>query len=629
MEKDRRPAEPNRARMALVRRGPFVVSILALAAGVLAPLPAGAQKPTSQATEYSPYEREAIDAALRERGLEIDRAPEGKTIGRIDTVRLEVLEPRDPGPELLKKVPILSPIGEYVPKSSLNWLHVLSKDYIIRRELLLREGDRYVQVLIDETARNMRGRMPLQVSLIVIVPVKAKEPGIVDLLVITKDIWSLRLSFDIAVTPGGLENLIIVPQETNFLGLHHTAQTRFQMQPETFTLGVGYKVPRFGYSWIGASASASVFVNRRRFEPEGSSLGASIGQPLYSTRTDWAWDADVGYTVGVARRYSNAQVFLFDSRRTAERDRIPFEYKSRSFSASAGVTRSFGWGLKNNFSLTFNASTADYETFDLSRFDPVAVADFRRRALPTSESRVYPALGWRTFRTDFLRTLDITTLSLQEDFRLGHDVSASIYPVIRALGSSRDLIGVSAKGGYAVALGEGLAGGSISTFAEIQDGVITDGSVSGAFGAVTPRIFGWGRIVMNTSFTNRYKNYLNSRTFIGGEDRLRGYPTAFFVGKDTIFFNIEYRSRSVEILKAQLAGVAFFDAGDAAYGFDMLRAKQSVGFGLRALFPQVNRNVFRIDVAFPLKRGPFPETGSPLPVDPFGFYFAFDHAFGP
>jgi len=609
--------------------GAFVLASVVCVVGLLLAVPAGAQKPTSQATEYSPYEREAIRDALKERGVHIDPAPEGKTIGKIDLVRLEVLEPRDPGPELLQPVPILSPVGHYVKKRHLNALHSLSKEYIILRELLLRQGDPYVQVLMDETARNMRARMPLQVSLVVIVPVKSAEPGKVDLLVITKDIWSLRLSFDIAVTPGGVENLIIVPQETNFLGLHHTAQTRFQMQPETFTFGVGYKIPRFGYSWIGAGGSAAIFVNRRKLEPEGSSIALSAGQPLYSTRTEWAWDADIGYTVGVARRYSNAQVFLFDSPRTRERDFIPFEYKSRSFSASAGVTRSFGWGFKNNFSLTANASVAEYDTFDLSAYDRAAAEDFRRRALPTSESRVYPAIGWRTFTTNFLRTLDINTLALQEDFRLGHDISATIYPVARALGSSRDVIGISAKAGYALAFGDGLAGGSVTTFAESQDGIITDGSIGGSFGAVTPRIFGWGRIVMNASFNNRYKNYLNARTFIGGEDRLRGYPTAFFFGKDTVFYNIEYRSRSIEILKAQIGGVAFFDAADAANGFDMLRAKQSVGVGVRALFPQVNRNVLRIDVAFPLKRGPFPETGSPVPVDPFGFYFSFDQAFSP
>ncbi len=591
--------------------------------------PVQAQQPSSRTTEYSAYEREAIHKALEERGLEIDRAPEGKTIGRIDIVRLEVLEARDPGPELLRPVPLLSPVGKYVTKPMLNSLHALSRPYIIRRELLLNEGDTYVQVILDEVARNMRTRMPLQVSLIVIVPVKSQEPDKVDVLVITKDIWSLRLSFDIAATPGGLENLVLVPQETNFLGLHHTVQTRFQMQPAAMTFGVGYRVPRFGYSWVGAGASAGVFLNRARGELEGSSLSASIGQPLYSTRSEWAWDVDAGYSVGVARRYSNAQVFLFDSRRTEARDKIPFEYKSRSFSASASVTRSFGWRIKNNFTLAFNATSASYDTFDLSRFNPEAVEDFRQRALPTSENRVYPSLGWRTFTTNFLRTLDVNTLSLQEDFRLGHDVSVSVYPVPKALGSTRDIIGISGKAGYSVPIGDGLAGASVSTFAEFHEGVRTDASVGGALGVVTPRIFGWGRIVMNGSFLNRYRNYLNARAFIGGEDRLRGYPTAFFFGKDTIFYNIEYRSRGFELLKAQFSGVAFFDVGDAAQGFDMLRAKQSVGVGLRALFPQVNRNVLRFDVAFPLKRGPFPETGSLLPVDPVGFYFAFDQAFGP
>src|SRR5262249_36997275 len=118
-------------------------------------------KPTSQTGEYSPYEKEAINAALKELNLEIDPSPEDKVIGAVTDVRLEVLEPRDPGPELLKPIPILSPLGHVVTKPMLNWLHVLTKDWIIRRELLLKEGDPYVQVVVDETARNMRGRMPV------------------------------------------------------------------------------------------------------------------------------------------------------------------------------------------------------------------------------------------------------------------------------------------------------------------------------------------------------------------------------------------------------------------------------------------------------------------------------------
>jgi hypothetical protein len=463
----------------------------------------------------------------------------------------------------------------------------------------------------------------------ILVPVKGSAPDKVGLLVITKDTWSLRLSFDVAVTPGGVENFLLVPQETNLFGWQHTVSTRFQYQPETYTFGVSYTVPRFDTTWIGAATGASITLNRRTGEPEGSGASLSVGQGLYSTRTEWAWSTAASYAVGVARRYVNARVATFDSRATpGVLDNIPTEYKSGTYAASAAVTRSFGWGFKNNFSLSMNASKVNVSTFDLSAYDPRAAADFIQRFVPVGESRVYPAISWATFSNDYLRTLDINTLALQEDYRLGHDVSATFYPVSKTLGSTRELVGVSARAGYAVAMGDGLAAASVSTFAENEGSTITDASVSAGLTAVTPRV-GLGRFVMNTSFVNRFKNYLRARTITGGDDRLRGYPSNFFFGKDAVFYNLEFRSTSVEILKCALGGVAFYDVGDTAQGFDMLRAKQSVGVGLRALFPQVNRMVFRADLAIPLKRGPFPETGITTPVDPVGFFFSFGQAFGP
>jgi len=605
--------------MAAVRRRSGIAGLIGVLL-LLAPVGARAQRPTSQTGEYSTYEKETIKRALAATGAVIDPAPEGKIVERIDTLRLEVLEDRDPVPEEVIGIPA---------RKIANSLHVVTRDFVIRRESLLHEGDAYVQILVDETARNMRARMPVQVSVVIILPVKGTAPDKVGLLIITKDIWSLRLSFDVAVTPGGVESLLILPQETNLFGWQHTAQTRFQYQPETYTFGFGYKVPRFGTSWIGASAGASITLNRRTGEPEGSAASIAVGQGLYSTRTEWAWGADASYAVGVARRYVNARVATFDSTQTPNvLDGIPNEYKSRSVGASIGVTRSFGWGFKNNFSITMNAAKSQVERFDLSRFNQAAANDFVQRFVPVGEDRVYPAISWATFSNDYLRTIDINTLALQEDYRLGHNFSASFYPISKALGSTRDVLGVSASGGYGLALGDGLVAASATVGAEDENGRLTDASVSGGLTAVTPRL-GVGRIVMNASFVNRFQNYLRGRTITGGDDRLRGYPSNFFFGKDAYFYNIEFRSTSVEILKCALGGVVFWDSGDAAQGFDNLNPKQSIGFGIRALFPQVNRLVFRADLAFPLQRGPFPETGIPTPVDPVGFFFSFGQAFGP
>ena len=640
-----------------------VASAVLLAAFACAGAARAQDKPVSKSTEYSPYEKEAIKDAVDQLHAEIDPAPEGKIIERIDIVRLDVIEDRDVhflaclhGAEDLVGAakcdrPDVAAASDV--RKLANAIHYTTRDSIIRREMLLGVGDRWEQVTIDEIARNLRARMPVQVSLVIIVPVRGSAPGKVGAVVITKDIWSLRVSYGLSVTPGGLEDLLLVPQETNLLGLQHTLSTRFRYQPESYTLGVGYSVPRFGTSWIGASASANIFINRRSNSPEGSSMSASVGQPLYSTRTEWAWSGSAGYTVGVSRLYSNAAVagFSFDPTPPppvrgakdplpGDETLIPVQYRTSTVTASIGATRSFGWALKNNFNLSLNASRSAVRGIGLDALDPRAVDAFRTRFFPVGEDRVYPSLTWATFRNDYLRTLDIGTLALQEDYRLGHDVSVTVYPVLSAIGSTRDLVGVTARAGYAIPVSDGFIGASVSTVAEedLGQSTVTDANVGASFTAVTPRI-GFGRIVMSTSFLNRYRNYLNGLTTTGGGDRLRGYPSNFFIGKDAYFYNIEFRSTSKRVLFSEVGAVAFYDAGDAATGFDNLTPKQSVGAGLRVLFPQVNRLVTRFDVALPLNRGPFPNTATCSattdaaararcqPVDPVGFNITVDQAF--
>jgi hypothetical protein len=68
-----------------------------------------------------------------------------------------------------------------------------------------------------------------------------------------------------------------------------------------------------------------------------------------------------------------------------------------------------------------------------------------------------------------------------------------------------------------------------------------------------------------------------------------------------------------------VGGALFFDAGDAFDDGTRIQPKSSAGFGVRTLFPQLDRHVFRFDVAFPLVRG--------ADEPPIGFYAAFEHAF--
>ena len=568
---------------------------------------AHADEPRSLTGSYSRYEQETIDAEIARLGGKIDPNAEGKTIERIEIVSLEVIEPRDPIPELV------------------NALHATTRPYVIEREVLLARGEAYRKVLADETARNLR-RLP-QLSLVVCVPVEGSTRDSVRLVVITKDVWSLRLAFDLKYSAGGLESLLVEPTETNIAGTQQTALARFTLNPDRYSLGATYRIPRLEGLWLAFVADANIYLNRHTGQPEGSYGSASIGRPLYSTRTEWAWSDGVAWHDEIKRRYADAHlVALPVTLPSGTVVDVPYEYRSRSITDQVSVTRSFGWAVKNDFTFGAEMNRRSYETPPaLAQIDPAAVAQFVTKALPVSDTRVGPFAQWRGYKTDFLRILDFESLGLQEDYRLGHDVWLRVYPVTSALGSSRTFVGTYAAAQYTVAAGDGFARASVESTVEAETERLSDAAIGGNVRIVTPRL-GFGRVVLDGAALNRYRNYLNQTTFLGGDTRLRGFPTSAYVGKDVVALNVEYRSRPLEVLGTwQLGGAAFYDVGDAFNGFDDVRLKHAVGVGVRALFPSLDRLVFRADLGFPVY-APAPRPGD-LPYSPVSFFVAFSQAF--
>jgi Omp85 superfamily domain len=154
---------------------------------------------------------------------------------------------------------------------------------------------------------------------------------------------------------------------------------------------------------------------------------------------------------------------------------------------------------------------------------------------------------------------------------------------------------------------------------------LSDAAVAADLRLVTPRL-GFGRLVFDAGALNRYRNYLNRQSFLGGDGRLRGFPSSSFRGKDLIVYNLEFRTRPLELFSCQLGGAAFFDVGHAANGFDQLNMRQSAGLGIRILFPQLDRVVFRGDIGFPLSGRVEPSVSS-VPLAPFTIAIAFEQAF--
>jgi hypothetical protein len=571
-----------------------------LASALTLPSRGLAEEPESVADPgYSTYETATLSAILAERELELDRAPEGKSIESVEIVRLEVFDETDPVPDFF------------------NIFHVTTREVVIRRELLFEVGDRFDAVTVNETARNLRDRR--QLSLVLIAAAKGSAPDRTRVIVVVKDVWSLRLNSNVAFGTGGLSYLLLNPSEENAFGTHASVGALFILYPKSYSIGLLASQRHILGTKLQGSASGSLIYNRDSGKIEGSTGYFTYGQPLYARKVEWAFGSALYWRDEISRLYEGAEVKTFDAKSTPEDDALPIEYASDRQLGGYEVTRSFGLAQKFDFSLGFEADRRRY------RYDPPpgtpreAVREFERAWLPVSDTRLSPFVQFRTYSTRFFSTIELETLGLQEDFRLGLETILRFYPASSGLGSTRDLIGTLAGVSYTTTLGDGLLRALASNTVDYNVGGKRHDALAVARLRVASPRFGLGRVVFDGVFWDRYENYLRRKTYLGGDRRLRGYPENAFYGSTAVAANLELRTTSVDILSAQVGLAAFYDTGDAADSVEALSLKQSAGAGLRILFPQANRSVFRFDWAFPLSSG--------YDTLPGGFFVTFEQAF--
>ena len=603
--------------------------VVALVLGLLAPERAAAQQgtaapaaPTAEAQKaeaalpgarrrtYSQYEEETIARALRKVGGRIDTEPQGKAIEDVVVVSFDVIEDRDPAPQFL------------------NWFHVTTKDDIVRREVLLNVGQPFVQSLSDETERNLR--VLFLFSVVIALPLQGSTPDRVRYLVITKDIWSLRAGWDGRFANGVIDYLSVRPTETNLFGTSRQVYATLAFDPHNYTVGFGFVEPRLAGTRLRIAASAQVSIECQTGELGGYSGSFSYSRPLFSTRTKWSYSTSVSVSEGTARLVGTGGSAICSAPEAEETrvllrgdsDRfaiVPGEYQFDSQAFTQSFTRSFGWLYKTNLSFGLEASRTGRRQADLSNVrlgstgsGPSSLTEAEWRAarnwytsrVRPNEVQVNPFFQIQSYTTNFHRDINAESLGLQEDFRLGPIASVRIYPATTRVLSTRDLLGINAVASYAGEWGSGYWKVEATHDIELSSPEETDAVLSLRARLTTPRM-GFGRFVFDSSFSRAYYNY--NRTFysLDNTSRLRGYRARPEISNDLfgtgfISHNTEFRTRPVQLFSTLLGAVVFHDIGDAFYELGEIKLKQGAGVGIRFLAPQLDRDVLRIDLGFPL-----------------------------
>ena len=536
----------------------------------------------------SSLERASLVRALTARGYEIEPAPWGKLIGALRVYNEDVFAERTP---LLQ---------------FFNYFHITTKESTIRAEAVVAPGETWDQERIDETARRLRD--PLWSSVVAVVPVKAAAPGTVDVLIVTRDIWSLRLNTQYTFQQGKLTNLSMSLSENNFLGKRDLLAAALTMDQGAIAVGPLFIDKNLVGQHLDLRAQVNEIVNRDdllvrgKVHSEGTTSAFSLTRPLWSLASEWAAGASFSHRFAIDRQYRNVQLRTFDytDPETLAVTSFDREYAMRRWNASAYVTRQWGGGLKQQLSIGHTVDSQRPRPLDDFAGDAAQRAAFIKGVLPRSEVTSAPFIEYVLFTPRYRTLRNVTTFALAEDLRTGPDLDVSLSFGLQALGSDENFQRLTSTAGWTLPWSrDGFVRVAAALAGRYQQGDLIDNTATGSLRAATPPIAGLGRLVAQSSLSTRWHNTQNTFYAIGSDTGLRGFGINEFTGQRYFDFQLEARSSPYPLWVLRLGAVAFYDLGGAADQLRKLDLHQDAGLGVRMLIPQLSAQLWKFDFAIP------------------------------
>jgi hypothetical protein len=582
---------------------------------------------------FSSLEKLSIRRSLAELGMEIEPAPWDKVIGRIRIYNEDVF-------------------AEANWMRFFNHFHVTTRESSIRAELTINEGEVWNDELIAESARRLKD--PLYTGVVALLPVKSAEAGKVDLLVVTRDIWSLRLNTKYTIQEGSLTNFTMSLSENNFLGRRKTVAVGFLMDQGAISVGPLFIDKNFLGQHLDVRARVDKIFTRRsldvvtdaeppepnhfptndpggiqddgKLRSEGTTAVITVTKTLWSLASKWGGGGSFSYRNAVARGYYGTGLFGYDDPLTVEEERVPYEYRVRSWSATASATRQWGRRFKQGVEVghrvaSVTPSVLSTPAFAPGAIDPTLLEHFKADVFPRDEVVSSPFIEYSIYQAKFATVRNVDTYELGEDIRFGPNASVTVAQSFKTLGSTYRFTRPSASAGWTIPWGrDGFARVSGSAGIRIQDGRTLDNSAGGQVRAATPTL-PYFRLIAQVQFETRWNDESNNYFTAGSDSGLRAYRIDQFRGDRRFLAQIEARSQPFPFWVLRLGGVLFYDGGGAADTFRTMKYAHDVGFGLRMLVPQSSRELFRFDLAFPLASAPGTTAGYPRFMAGFDSYF--------
>jgi hypothetical protein len=536
----------------------------------------------------SSLEGASVIRALAARGYVVDPAPWDKVIGRLHVYNEKVFAE---GSALLQ---------------FFNHFHFTTRESAVRTEAVISPGEVWDQKRIEETARRLRD--PLWTSVVAVVPVQAASPGTVDVLIVTRDIWSLRLNTQYTYQQGKLTNLLTSLAENNFLGYRDVLAMGLTMDQGSIAVGPLFIDKNLAGKHLDLRARVDGILTRddltqrRTVNWEGTQSTISLARPLWALATRWAAGVTFSHRFAIDRQFLGTELRTFEYVDPTTMAVTSFErqYEMRRWGAAASATRQWGSELKHRISFGHSVDSQRPSPLADAPGDAAARAAFIANVLPRSEVTSVPFVEYAMFTPTYRTLRNIQTFDLAEDARIGPELEIGVGFGLELLGSDANFQRLSSSAGWTFPWSrDGFVRVAAGLSSRLQDGDLIDNSATGLVRFATPAIARRVRLLAQSTLSTRWNDTQNRFFAIGSDSGLRGYRINEFIGQRVLSFQLEARTLPYPIWVLRLGAVVFYDLGGAADSLAQLSLHQDAGVGLRILVPQTSAQLLKFDFAIP------------------------------
>ncbi len=481
-----------------------------------------------------------------------------------------------------------------------NALKVQTKDQIIRRELMFKEGDAFDPFYLQESLRYVRSLRFLRD-----VSVKAIDRGAtVDIEVEARDTWTIIPSVGYSNATGN-QNYQAGLSDSNIMGYGKRLELLHSKKDLITSDEIVWDDNRV---WGTYNRLIAGFFDRT----DGERKVLYFGRPFRSLVEDYSYsvESDISNVINRLYRYGDPRyVYREDRNNTGTRFVFSRGDPSRQ-------RQRFGFGydfLESTFS---EASARDLELVDVEPDE----LDQGPNLLPVNRRFSGPVLTYRDVVPDFISMNYIDRFDFVEDYNLGDELSTNSHFAPAALGSIGDsyLFSINRSRGTRFSQ-ESFLRAEVGLASRWDNEGLSNSLFRGEFkyfnaiGILTPGDIYLGRHTIAANLQWDYGIDLDrDREFLTGSDNaIRGYDPRSFTGDKRLVLNLEDRVHLVDNIYEliSLGFASFVDIGGSTndsfgdlIGNDLY---SNVGCGLRFAFPRSQGSrILRLDVAVPLRDGP-------------------------